>query len=98
MPYRRVDDAHRSRRRYWRKHHGPVGERTRSSTRTGTWRPRSSRGSSASSRAVPPGMAREWDAAVFAYNARAALGRTPGVGMREAAEEFNRARPADNRA
>jgi N-acetylglucosaminyl-diphospho-decaprenol L-rhamnosyltransferase len=100
VPYRRVDEAHRSRRRYWRKHHGPVGVRI--APLLDAYRYLAAALVARLVGVVParfrPGMAREWDAAVFAYNARAALGRTPGVGMREAAEEFNRARRADNRA
>jgi GT2 family glycosyltransferase len=100
VPYRRVDEAHRSRRRYWHKHHGPVGARVASLL--DAYRYLAAAVVARLVEVVParlrPSAAREWDAAVFAYNARSALGRTPGVGIREAAEEFNRTRQADDAA
>jgi GT2 family glycosyltransferase len=98
VPYRRVDEAHRSRRRYWHKHHGPVGARM--APLLDAYRYLAAAVVARLVGVVPlrfrPSAAREWDAAVFAYNARAALRRTPGVGMREAAEEFNRGRRAES--
>jgi GT2 family glycosyltransferase len=97
VPFRRVDEAHRSRRRYWRKHHGAAGARV--APLLDAFRYAAAAAVAWVVEQLPgrfrPAAAREWNAAIFAYNARSALGRTAGIGMREAAEEFNRARQAE---
>ena len=91
----RIDEAHRSRRRYWAKHHGRLGSALAPYAdavryTTAAWV------ASAVERLpeqLRPAMAREWNAEAYRYNAKSALRRTPGRGMRELARAHNVARP-----
>ena len=92
VPFRRIDEAQRSRRRYWRKYHGAVGSRV--SSLLDAYRYSVAAAVAYAASLLPesrrPSGAGEWSPTNFAYSARAALGLTAGIGLREAADDFNR--------
>lgn len=90
----RIDEAYRSRRRYWAKHHSRVGARLAPYADAARYTAAAHIASLVKNlpRRFQPQMARDWDPVVYSYNAKSALRRTPGVGLRELADAHNAAR------
>ena len=91
VPERRINEMWRSRHRYWRKHHSPLGASV-AALLTG-WQYAARALVAAVLLRVPPSRrpirVRPTDPAEFRLNARDAL-RVRGPGLRELAEEWNR--------
>jgi GT2 family glycosyltransferase/peptidoglycan/xylan/chitin deacetylase (PgdA/CDA1 family) len=96
----RIDEAHRSRRRYWAKHHGRVGARLAPYADAARYAA-AARIASLAARLperLRPQIARDWDPVVFSYNAKSALRHTHGSGLRELADAHNAAHAAKTSA
>lgn len=90
----RIDEAHRSRRRYWAKHHGRVGARLApyADAARYSFAARIAALANRLPQRLRPQIARDWDSVAFSYNAKSALRHTPGSGLRELADAHNAAR------
>jgi hypothetical protein len=90
VPERRINEMWRSRHRYWRKHHSPLGGRV-AALLTG-WQYAARAAIAVVLLRVPerlrPVRVRRTDPAEFVLNARDAL-HVRGPGLRELAEEWN---------
>jgi N-acetylglucosaminyl-diphospho-decaprenol L-rhamnosyltransferase len=91
---RRVDEARRSRRRYWAKHHGPVGARAAAFADAFRYALAAAAASvvDVAPNRLRPHHTRGWSSRVWWYTARSALRRSEGEGLRELAEAHNAAR------
>ncbi len=91
VPERRIVEHWRSRRRYWAKHHSPLGARAAAWSAGAAWGARA--GVAALAARVPPlrrlYRPRPADVAQYALNARLAFRTSGGPGIRELAEAWN---------
>jgi N-acetylglucosaminyl-diphospho-decaprenol L-rhamnosyltransferase len=94
VPTERINEEWRSRLRYWRKHHSPLGARVASTVTGLQYAARA--GIAAAALRLPPerrplAVDRTMPARMW-HHARCALHGVPGPGLRELAEEWNRTR------
>jgi N-acetylglucosaminyl-diphospho-decaprenol L-rhamnosyltransferase len=96
IPERRINEMWRSRRRYWAKHHSPLGARAAAVMMGAQYAARAAAATALlrlPERARPPAVGPTAPAS-FLLHARNAW-RPPGPGLRELAEEWNRRRAVE---